>query len=369
MSRNRMLPLAAMVFIGLTGMSQAADARRATAPGVVGKPQAEQAASAYQIGSGPMTPAQRGQATRAFVKRWGPYFQRTTGESMTRWAMKHAQLFAIADADNIRTAMGKQTMEAASLALRGLDLSDEMAIDHVIAKAGESGDISAPLALGDVGADLVFTPLEPCRIFDTRNAGGVITSGGVRSFDTYPYGGSANFQYQGGTNSGNCGVAADAAAVVINVAAPNPSSPGFLTIYPYGSTRPVASNLDYSAGELKNNEVIARSANGTYDISVYAHGATHVVGDVVGYFIRPQATALQCVDTADAVVNVAAGGTANAVAPACAAGYVQTATNCESSTWQMPFVYFSGGTCSAQNNAASAASLRASRTCCRVPGR
>ena len=75
---------------------------------------------------------------------------------------------------------------------------------------------------------------------------------------------------------------------------------------------------------------------------------------------------LECVTSATTNVSVAAGATANAVAPACSSGYLPTATFCESSTWQMPFVFMSGGTCSAQNNSASAASLRASQRCCRV---
>ena len=81
------------------------------------------------------------------------------------------------------------------------------------------------------------------------------------------------------------------------------------------------------------------------------------------------ATAIQCVETANTVVNVVAGGTANASAPACAAGYTQTATNCETTSWLMPIVYFQSGTCSARNNDTVSQTLRASRTCCRVPGR
>ena len=81
------------------------------------------------------------------------------------------------------------------------------------------------------------------------------------------------------------------------------------------------------------------------------------------------ATSLQCVDASETVVNMPAGGTANAVAPGCAAGYTQMATNCAASDWLVPFVFFKSGTCSARNNSAAAQDIRASRTCCRVPGR
>lgn len=318
----------------------------------------------YLHGQGPLTAKQRGQIARDFVTKWGPYFQQTYGQPMGRWAVKQAKIIGTADADNLRAAMRKSTLEAAIMTMRGQAVSDAEAAVF----ASQKGMIK-PLALGDLASDLVFTPLSPCRVFDTRSVGGQIASGVTRSFDLYPFGANTNFAYQGGTAAGNCGVSPDAAAVVLNIAAPLSSVGGFLTVFPYGTTRPFASNLDYNAGELKNNEIIATSANSTFDISIYAHGQTHVAADVVGYFIRPGATALQCVETANTDLTIAAGGTGNAVAPACAAGYTQTSTNCESSTWQMPFVFFQSGTCSAQNNSSGNATLRASRTCCRVPGR
>lgn len=44
----------------------------------------------------------------------------------------------------------------------------------------------------------------------------------------------------------------------------------------------------------------------TAELSLYSSTTTHVVGDIVGYFINPQPTALQCIETADTVVSVAA---------------------------------------------------------------
>ena len=365
MKNMKMLRPTATAFAILVGMCMTASASNAGSPGK-GQTLQKSGSPAYLQGEGELTAAQRRRAAQDFVLKWGDYFQETYNQPLERWAVKQGVLIGKTSSVNVRNAMTKSTLEAASMALRGQDMTEEDVINYIATR--DQKGLSGPMSLGDLAADLVFTPLAPCRIFDTRVAGGVVASGGTRSYDTYPFG-STNFAYQGGTSSGNCGMPADAAAVVLNIAAPLSTAGGFLTVYPYGTARPLASNLDYSAGELKNNEIIAKSANGSWDISIYAHGATHLVGDVVGYFIRPGATALQCVETANTVVTVAAGGQQNAIAPACAAGYTQTATNCESSTWQMPFVYFSGGTCSAQNNAASSASLRASRTCCRVPGR
>jgi hypothetical protein len=359
MSNYKKLLLTACLGVALSGtavaqklVSNAASTKSASQP-------------EYLLGQGALTSKQRGQMARDFVLKWGPYFQQTYHQPIGRWAIKQARIFGTADADNLRDAMRKTTLESAFLAMRGQSMSDA----EIAVFVSQKGMIK-PRALGDLAADLVFTPLPPCRIFDTRSVGGQIASGSTRSFDTYPFSSNTNFVYQGGTAAGNCGVSPDAAAVMINIAAPLPSVGGFLTVFPYGTTRPFASNLDYVAGELKNNEIIATSANGLYDISVYAHGQTHVAADVVGYFIRPGATALQCQDTANtSVTGIVAGGTANAVAPACPTGYTQTATNCETSSWLMPIVFSHSGTCSARNNDTTPEDLRASRTCCRVPGR
>jgi hypothetical protein len=79
------------------------------------------------------------------------------------------------------------------------------------------------------------------------------------------------------------------------------------------------------------------------------------------------AVALDCVNTSAQILSVAAGASENVFAPACESGYTETATLCQSSSWSMPFVYMSDGVCSAQNNGASSAQLKALRRCCRVP--
>ena len=78
------------------------------------------------------------------------------------------------------------------------------------------------------------------------------------------------------------------------------------------------------------------------------------------------AVSLDCVTTANTEIIVSVGATANSIAPACASGYLPTATFCQSSSWQMPFAFISGGVCSAQNNSPMEATLRASQRCCRV---
>ncbi len=73
-------------------------------------------------------------------------------------------------------------------------------------------------------------------------------------------------------------------AVALNVTVTEPTASSFLTVWPTGSPRPLASNLDFVAGQTVANSVLTKvGADGT--ISIYNNtGAAQVVIDVVGWF-------------------------------------------------------------------------------------
>lgn len=223
--------------------------------------------------------------------------------------------------------------------------------------------------LGSAASDLVFTPITPCRIVDTRNAGGALAANATRSFNVTNV---ANYTSQGGvaTNCGGAGAAGTFASALLNVTAVSTTA-GYLTIFPAGTARPLAAALNFGANDVQGNSSVFRldQSGGANDLSIFSTGQTHLIIDILGYFLPPAPTALQCVNTPFQVTVVAPGTNANAVAPTCAAGYTPTETNCETSSWLMPLVFASSGECSARNNDAASQNLRASRTCCRVPGR
>jgi hypothetical protein len=77
---------------------------------------------------------------------------------------------------------------------------------------------------------------------------------------------------------------AGAAAVVTNTAATQPSAGSFMTLYPSGTARPNASNLNYSAGQTISNATVTRVGSGGR-IQVYNNaGSTHAVVDLAGWF-------------------------------------------------------------------------------------
>ncbi|MBN8212593.1 MAG: hypothetical protein J0M09_06700 [Xanthomonadales bacterium] len=327
------------------------------------------------VSAGTASPKERGQLTRQFVTKWGAYVQRVYNVPVGVWAKRMVPNFVSADASNFRNALKRDTFEGAMAELNGTGqrLSDAQAIDR-LAKlppgvSGSKADIIAA-KFGDLNQDLVYTPVAPCRILDTRStAAGAIAGNSTRSFVAIN---ASSFTSQGGsaTNCGTLGLSAT--AVAINLTAVTPATGGYATAYPFGTAQPVAASVNYTAGAVVNNALIVQIPNplSSFDFTVYTFAQSHYVADIVGYFAPPLATALQCQDTANTLVNdIPVNGTANASAPACPTGYTQTATNCETSSWLMPIVFFHAGTCSARNNDSSPQDLRASRTCCRVPGR
>ena len=74
----------------------------------------------------------------------------------------------------------------------------------------------------------------------------------------------------------------NATAAMLNVTAVSPSGPGFLTVYPCGSPRPLASSLNYAKGDVRANAVLAQIGTDG-KVCVYTERSTHVVIDVNGY--------------------------------------------------------------------------------------
>ena len=120
-----------------------------------------------------------------------------------------------------------------------------------------------------------FYTLTPCRVADTREAVG-------------PYGGPALVGMTTRTfvMAGPCSIPPEADALAINVTVTEPTAVGYLTIYPAGVPLPLASTINYSAGQTRANNAIV-PLGPTDAIAVYCAqptGTTHFLIDVVGYF-------------------------------------------------------------------------------------
>jgi hypothetical protein len=154
------------------------------------------------------------------------------------------------------------------------------------AQAGEGG--LGLNTLGDSQATLVYTPVYPCRIIDTRVGGGLIPAGVTRSFLVA----APDYSTQGGSATG-CNVPfGPATAVMINFAAVSPQGGGNLRVTPSNLPIPTAAIINYTKGvTIANGLVVAicdpsgpSNCHGG-DIVVRADvSATHLVADVLGYF-------------------------------------------------------------------------------------
>ncbi|MEM1332565.1 MAG: hypothetical protein AAGG08_03820, partial [Actinomycetota bacterium] len=81
---------------------------------------------------------------------------------------------------------------------------------------------------------------------------------------------------------GRGGVPEDAKAVFLNVTAVNGSGPGFVTAYPCGFERPTASNLNFVAGQVRPNAVLAQVGIGG-EVCLFTPSDVDLVVDVNAY--------------------------------------------------------------------------------------
>jgi hypothetical protein len=73
-------------------------------------------------------------------------------------------------------------------------------------------------------------------------------------------------------------------AVVMNVAVTQPDAVGYLTAWPSGDTRPLASSLNFAGGQTVANLVMVK-VGPDGKVSLYdGGGALHLVADVAGWF-------------------------------------------------------------------------------------
>ena len=223
-------------------------------------------------------------------------------------------------------------------------------------------------ALGDANADLTYTPLNPCRIMDTRISGFPLAANVQRGFDVRS---AASIAAQGGVASGGCGVIVGSRAVSVNITAISGSG-GFLYAWPWPNLIPNASILNWTS----SSNPVANSTILTVDYSdgpaAYLQtpvGGTDIIMDVGGYFAAPSTT-LVCVTTTVATLNFVAGQNIDLNAPACAAGYTKVSTSCRTGAYNAG-VYattsgnFTGGA-DCQMATTTTSSMNAAARCCKL---
>jgi hypothetical protein len=106
-----------------------------------------------------------------------------------------------------------------------------------------------------------YRPVTPVRLKDTRS-GGRVQSLAVPLAGRVP---------------------GDSIAVTLNVTVTAPARAGFVTVYPCGSARPMASNLNYDAGRTVPNLVTVKVGAGL-QVCVYSSAPAHILADLAGSY-------------------------------------------------------------------------------------
>lgn len=129
--------------------------------------------------------------------------------------------------------------------------------------------------------ELVYYPVTPCRIMDTRPEQG----------KTGPFGPPAFAAYSGRdipVRASTCGIPANAQAYALNMTAVPTGPLDFLSIWPAGQPYPTVSTLNSPDGSvIANAAIVPAGVNGA--VTIVTGKATHVVMDINGYFAPPGA--------------------------------------------------------------------------------
>lgn len=141
-----------------------------------------------------------------------------------------------------------------------------------------AGSGGATVTVAPAGSATQFYVVTPCRLVDTRNAGGPF--GG-------PALGAAGAPDRSFVLAGTCGIPAGATVVSANVTVVGASALGHLSIYPGDGSPTGTSVINFNPANARASNALLRLAldgSGSVKVTNGASGAVHLVLDVNGYF-------------------------------------------------------------------------------------
>ena len=123
-----------------------------------------------------------------------------------------------------------------------------------------------------------YAPLAPQRLVDTRAS----SPQGAITVQKKKYGADSELRI---TVAGAAGLPrALMSSVSLNITVTEPENSGFLTVYPCG-TLPLASNLNYVAGQTISTSVIS-AVSDDGEICIYSSSPTNLIADAYGWFVQ-----------------------------------------------------------------------------------
>jgi hypothetical protein len=128
-------------------------------------------------------------------------------------------------------------------------------------------DINGYFAAAGMGGGLSLYGVTPCRVIDTRIAGGAFNGLLSPPVDVV---------------DAACAASSLAQAYVFNASVVPVGALGYLTLWPDGSSQPLVSTLNALDASISSNMAIVPTADG--EVDAYASGLTQLILDISSYF-------------------------------------------------------------------------------------
>ena len=173
---------------------------------------------------------------------------------------------------------------------------EALSLEQLKALSDQGELANLPLALGSITSDLVYTPVTPCRVFDSRVSAGGPGPIPANTQRNVFVAGTVGFPAQGGA-AGGCGVPVGATSAIINFVTVLPAGPGNIRAWAVANPQPaapLAAIMNYGAvaglPAIANGVAVplcnpAATDCVLGDLRLQADtNSTDILGDVVGYF-------------------------------------------------------------------------------------
>jgi hypothetical protein len=201
-----------------------------------------------------------------------------------RWAVVDDLVKSLAKDDDTAEQL-RATLDGLSAVMLAEIVQNSATLDDVttILTGKTPGELAEEIIpLGEIDRDFAYTAVKPCRIIDTRIAGGAFSPGASREFNVY-----GSVASQGG--AADCpSPRGEPRAVHINVTAVPVSGQGNFRAYPANMGPPNASLVNYKAGvqNVANAGTIQTYWSiGPEEIEfLNSNGTAHLIVDVLGYY-------------------------------------------------------------------------------------
>jgi hypothetical protein len=190
-----------------------------------------------------------------------------TGPTINTFVTVYPTGFSRPPTSNLNLVAGQTRANAVTVAIPTdgrLSLFNNAGHTHLVADLAGFYDPESPYG---------YTPRSPIRALDTRNGSGALGPGAARTLDL------SNL------------VPTTASAVTFNLTAVGATANTFITAWPGGVSRPLASNLNLGPNQTVPNQVtVAIGPNRR--VNLYNNvGTTHLIVDVAGFYALGQGSA------------------------------------------------------------------------------